>query len=91
MASGNCKDIVTEAKSKGLWIYDPSYRKWYSPEDFEHIFGHYANANDAFLRQLQVRHPAEGIQAGFHRMIDIHNKLEAFTKLVINYYKKGTS
>ncbi|HLL41783.1 MAG TPA: hypothetical protein VK369_01535 [Segetibacter sp.] len=88
MASGNCREIVNEAKSKGLWIYDPTYKKWYTPEDFQHIFGHYAHASDPFLKQLQIRHPAEGIQAGFQRLMDIHNKLQAFTKQVLEYYKK---
>ena len=87
MLTDKARKIADEAKSKGMWLYDPSYKKWYSPEDFKHIF-HYADASDEFLQKLQIRHPSEGIQAGFQRLMDIHNKLKAFTKLVMEYYKK---
>ena len=64
MLTDRARKIADDAKSKGMWLYDPSYKKWYSPEDFKHIF-HYANASDEFLQKLQLRHPFEGIQAGF--------------------------
>ena len=81
-----CK-MADDAKKKGMWLYDPSYKKWYSPEDFKHIF-HYVNANDELLQRLQIRHPSEGIQAGFQRLTDTQTKLKAFIDLVMNYYKK---
>ena len=87
MLSGDAKRIAEEAKRKGMWIYDPGYKKWYSPEDFEHIF-HYANAKAEFLKGLQIRHPSEGIQAGFQRLTELQNKLQAFAKTVIDYYKR---
>ena len=87
MLSSEARKIAEEAKRKGLWIYDPSYKKWYSPEDFQHIF-HYANASDDFLKGLQIRHPSEGIKAAFQKLTDINNKLQAFITLVMDYYKK---
>ena len=57
MLTDKARKIADEAKSKGMWLYDPSYKKWYSPEDFKHIF-HYANADDEFLQKLQLRHPS---------------------------------
>jgi hypothetical protein len=89
MAGRTCSDIVKEAKSRGLWIYDPAYKKWYTPEEFHHIFGSsYDRDYDHVFKRLQIRHPSEGIQAGFQRLMQINNKLQAFTKLVIEYYKK---
>ena len=87
MLTAEARKIAEEAKRKGLWIYDPSFKKWYSPEDFQHIF-HYANAREDFLKGLQIRHPSEGIKAGFQRLTDINSKLQAFITLVIDYYKK---
>ena len=87
MLTDRARKIADDAKSKGLWLYDPSYKKWYSPEDFKHIF-HYANPSDEFLQKLQLRHPSEGIRAGFQRLTDIQNKLNAFINLVMNYYRK---
>lgn len=76
-----------EAKNKGMWLYDPQYKWWYSPEDFKHSF-HYANCPDELLNRLQIRHPHEGILAGFKRLFEVEAKLQAFTKTVLEYYKK---
>jgi hypothetical protein len=87
MLSDEARKIADEAKAKGLWIYSPSYKQWYSPEDFKHIFN-YADANEDFLKQLQIRDPLEGVSAGFQRMSEIQNKLNTFAKRVLKYYKK---
>jgi hypothetical protein len=87
MLSDEARKIADEAKDKGMWLYSPLYKHWYSPEDFKHIF-HYANAPEDFLKQLQIRDPLEGISAGFLRMAEIQNKLNIFAKRVLDYYKK---
>ncbi len=87
MLSEAAKKIADEAKGKGMWLYDPNYQKWYSPEDFKHIFS-FADAPDEFLKSLQIKHPAEAIHVGFQRLFEIQNKLAAFTKRVTDYYKK---
>ena len=87
MLSDEASKIADEAKAQGLWIYCPSYKRWYSPEDFEHIF-HYADAKDDFLKQLQIRDPLEGVIAGFQRMTEIQDRLKIFAKRVLEYYKK---
>ena len=86
MLTDKARKIADEAKSKGMWLYDPSYKKWYSPEDLKHIF-HYAHASNEFLQKLQLQHPSEGIQAGLQRLMDIHNKLQTFINIVMDYYK----
>lgn len=63
MLSAAARQLIEEVKQKGLWIYEPDYKRWYTPEEFEHILS-YANASDEFLKKLQLRNPMEGIQAG---------------------------
>ena len=87
MLSEQARRKADEAKEKGLWLYDPSYKKWYTPEDFQHIFT-YAKASDDFLKGVQLRHPSEGIDAGFKRLSDIQDKLEQFAKRVVEYYNR---
>jgi hypothetical protein len=87
MLTEGARKMAEEAKRKGMWLYDPAYRKWYSPEDFQHVF-HYAVASDELLQRLQIRHPSEGIQAGFQRLTEIQQKLQLFAKMVVDYYKK---
>ncbi len=86
MLSDKAKETANEVKRKGLWLYDPSYKHWYTPEEFTHIF-HYANADDRFLDQLKIMHPLEGMEAGFKKLLDTQTKLNLFTKKVFDYYK----
>ena len=87
MLSNEARKIADEAKAKGLWIYSPCYKHWYSPEDFKHIF-HYADAKEDFLKQLQIRDPLDGISAGFQKITEIQNKLQIFATKVFEYYKR---
>ncbi len=88
MLSEDARKLADEAKRKRMWLYDPEYKKWYSPEDFKHIFT-YANATQDFLNTIQVRHPEDGIQAGFKKLSGLQVKLQEFSKAVIDYYKKS--
>ncbi len=87
MLSDEAKQIADLAKSKGMWLYCPLYKKWYSPEEFKHIFT-YANAKPDFLKQVQIKHPSEGVNAGFKIMSALQTKLQNFAKSVLDYYKK---
>ncbi len=87
MLYDGAKKIADEAKVKGLWIYSPLYKRWYSPEDFKHIF-QYADANEDFLKQLQIRDPLDAISAGFKSISEIQNKLQIFINRIFEYYKK---
>ncbi len=87
MLSEAAGKIADEAKRKGMWLYDPAYKHWYSPESFRHSFT-YAQASEEFLKTLQIRHPEEGVQAGFTKLGHLHVKLQHFSKAVIDYYKK---
>lgn len=87
MLSENARKIADEAKAKGLWLYCPEYKHWYTPEEFKYTFT-YANAEDEFLKRLQIRNPIEGVKAGFKRLTEIQNRLDLFSEKVVTYYKK---
>jgi hypothetical protein len=87
MLSEKAKQIADEAEKRGHWLYDPGYRKWYSPEEFKHIFS-CANANDDFLNAVQIRHPNEGIEAGFKKLNELGERLRIFSLKVVEYYNK---
>ncbi len=87
MLTDKGKRIVEEAKQKKMWIYDSEYKRRYSPEEFSHVF-HFANANDEWIAHLQIRHPTEGIQAGFKRLAEVHTKLQRFITQVMAYYNR---
>lgn len=87
MLTDQARRIADEVKRRGMWLYDPTYKKWYSPESFEHTFT-YANADEKFLKTLQVRHPKEGIEAGFKKLEELETMVKLFVKLVNDYYFK---
>jgi hypothetical protein len=82
-----CKEIATEAKNKKLWIYDPSTRAWYTPEEFLEKFGRILTGQEKFLSQVQILHPDEGVKGGFKRMLDLQIKMEDFVARVTRYYR----
>lgn len=88
MLSDNAKRKADEAKAKGVWLFCPQYKMWYSPEEFKHAFS-YANASDDFLQQLELRHPLDGLDAGFQRLQQTQEKLQIFAKRVMDYYSKN--
>jgi hypothetical protein len=81
------KDIVGEAKKKKMWVYDPGKKDWFSPEEFESLWGRVCNGIQPFLDKVQIRDPMEGIRAGNQRLQDMQIKLEDFTKKVVEYYR----
>ena len=82
-----CKDIAREARSANMWVYDPSTKTWYNPEDFFQQYGRVATGYEKFLEQVQIKDPLEGIKAGYQRLIDLQVKLEAFTKRVVEHQR----
>ena len=86
MLREEARKMADEAKSKGMWLFDPQYKRWYSPEDFKHTFN-YASCSDELLNRLQIKHPSEGIQAGFKRLAEVQGKLQGLIKTVMEYYK----
>lgn len=83
----SCSHIVQEARQKSMWIYDPSNRTWYSPDDFQQQFERIVSGNEKFLAQVQIRDPSDGIVAGNQKLTDLQQKLEDFTNRVIAYFR----
>src|SRR5689334_772628 len=75
-----CKDISMEAKNRNHWIYDPSSKKWYTPEEFMELNERIVTGNEQYLSQVKIMDPLDGIKAGYVRLLDTQIKLEDFTK-----------
>jgi hypothetical protein len=87
MLSEVARKKADEAKARGMWLYDPQYKFWYSPEEFKHIF-HFANCPDDLLERLQMRNPVDSVEVGFRQLMEIQRRLHVFAKRVMDYYKK---
>ena len=81
------RDVMQEALQKKMWIYDPSHKEWYSPEEFNDKFGRITQGFEAFVAQVQVREPYEGVKAALQRLLDMQVKLDNYLVRIIDYYK----
>src|SRR5438046_1067852 len=69
-----CKEIAMEAKRKHHWIYDPSSKRWHTPEEFLVLNERIVSGNDVFLLQVKIMDPLEGVKAGYVRLLDTQIK-----------------
>ncbi len=84
---GTWQDIVAEAKKSKKWIYDPAFKFWYTPEDFQHICQQQnRNKTPEDLVRLQILHPSEGVEAGFKKLEAMQTKLRHMAQRVVEYY-----
>lgn len=81
------RDVMQEALNKKMWIYDPSHKEWYSPEEFNDKFGRISQGFEAFVAQVQIREPYEGVKAALQRLLDMQVRLDNYLVRIIDYYK----
>ena len=79
--------VAREASERGLWIYDPTYKRWYTPEDFLHTFGHIKSYDLEFYKKVEYRNPVDGISAAFKQIEGIQERLKVFAEKVAKYYQ----
>lgn len=85
---GMADRLADEAQKKDLWLYDPGFKKWYTPEEFRKLFREAHAPHLGFLLGIEIRDPLEAVALGYKRVQEMQARVEAFTKLVVNYYRK---
>lgn len=81
------KGITAKARAQKLWVYDPSQKHWYNPEEFETKYERVVRGNEKFLQQVELKCPFEGIIAANQQIESIQSRLKYFTMRVIDYYR----
>jgi NifB/MoaA-like Fe-S oxidoreductase len=83
----NAEKMAEEALAKKMWFYDTVEKAWLTPEEFLHYYqtGEY---KDAMLPHITMRSPLDAITTGYKQIKTIHDRLESFTKRVVDYYDK---
>jgi|GEM_PF-3157137 len=81
----SAKQMAEEALKQKLWFYDKGAKAWITPEEF---LGYYemGTYTDAMLSGISIRSPLDAIESGYEQIRATHDKLEAFTKRVLEYY-----
>jgi hypothetical protein len=81
------KYIAEEARQHNAWLYDPTIKRWYTPEEFVSETSQFPDDAQIFTK-IQIRNPIDGINAGYKQVASIYEKLQAFTQRVFDYYSK---
>ena len=79
--------IADEAIKHNAWLFDPTAKRWYDPEEFVKETRTLPSKDEIFNR-IEVRHPIDGINAGYKQISILYGKLQELTKRVFDYYLK---
>jgi len=80
--------IYEQAKAAHHWIYDPTIKRWQSPEEFLELEKTMSGGDPKRLERLQIKDPTEGINAGYEQLQSLKDRMEVFVKRVIDYYRR---
>lgn len=82
--------IYKRALSDGLWIYDPSTKRWFNPEEFWEHYQRFDNLDRKWIDGLEIRDPDEGLQAADQQIESILSRKAIFMKRIVDYWKNKT-
>jgi beta-lactamase class D len=87
LTASTCAQLCKLANNKRFWIFDPSTKTWYTPEEFNEKFKAQSGFED-FFAQCQVRDPKDGVEAAMKQAHQTQDRLTAFVNKVVEYYKQ---
>ncbi|MXV18000.1 hypothetical protein [Hufsiella ginkgonis] len=81
----HCAEILQKARMARQWIYDPKTHEWYSPDEFDKAFGKIMVGNETMLARVVIKHPNEGIEAGYKVVAKMQEKLNSLVQRVVKW------
>lgn len=89
MPGKTAHSLAEEARRRRLWLYDPQYKRWYSPDDFVKSFGQSMQNHDSYFDSIQIKDPIEAILQGQKAIKDLQNKVHALTERVLEHLARS--
>jgi hypothetical protein len=84
-------DLITAIYKKALiekmWVFDPSTKRWFTPEEFMDMYQRYDNLDVKWLKAIEVRDPYDGLAAADQQLGSICERRSVFEKRIIDYWK----
>lgn len=84
------KVIYKRALADGEWIYDPSTKRWFNPEEFWEHYQRFDNLDMKWIDELEIRDPEEGLKAADQQIESILSRKAVFVKRIVDYWKNKT-
>nr|WP_294873641.1 hypothetical protein [uncultured Pedobacter sp.] len=79
------RKIFNNALKQRLWVFEPSVKRWFSPEEFMEMYERYDNLDPKWIAKIEVRDPMEGLEAADTQVESILARKAILTKKIIDY------
>jgi hypothetical protein len=76
--SERVQHLVSHARDNNLWIFDKTFKRWYSPEEYVERFNYYPQDAEEMLKRCEAKDPLAAIGTG-------HQKLSLLMDRVFKY------
>jgi hypothetical protein len=80
--------IYKQALKEKMWVFDPSSKRWFTPEEFMELYERYDNLDIKWMKALQIRDPYDGLAAADQQVESICERRSVFEKRIIDYWKE---
>jgi hypothetical protein len=77
--------VFNNAVKQGLWLFDPSIKRWFNPDEFMDLYKNYDNLDPKWIEKIEIRDPIEGLEAADTQIESILSRKAILTKRVIEY------
>ncbi|NRF37626.1 hypothetical protein HQN83_02810 [Pedobacter sp. LMG 31643] len=81
------RTIFNNAIKERQWIFEPSTKRWFNPEEFLEMYGRYDNIDLKWFEKIEVRDPMEGLEAADMQIESILSRKAILEKRIIEYWK----
>lgn len=81
------RSIFNNAIKERQWIFEPSTKRWFNPEEFLEMYGRYDNIDLKWFEKIDVRDPMEGLEAADMQIESILSRKAILEKRIIEYWK----
>jgi hypothetical protein len=79
--------IYKEALKENMWVFDPSSKRWFTPEEFMELYQRYDHLEMKWMKALEIRDPYDGLAAADQQVESICERRSIFEKRIIDYWK----
>jgi hypothetical protein len=79
--------IYKKALNEKMWVFDPSSKRWFTPEEFMDMYQRYDNLDVKWIKAIEVRDPYDGLAAADQQLESICERRSVFERRIIDYWK----
>jgi len=83
-----CQGLVNEAEARDCWLYDPTDKAWFTPQEFKQKHERFAHGFENLFKRIEIRNPVEAIEQAKDKMVQMLERHASFADRVVKYYNQ---